>query len=85
LDAYGYNEVNDLVSYTPSSGASATYVYDGNGLLQSETVTSTTTNYTWSHKSAEGVARTTCAWRIVSCVPCIARYEAWGFPHGYLI
>jgi RHS repeat-associated protein len=47
---YGYDQTSDLLAVTPPSGSSssgATYTYDGNGELASETVGSTTSQFAW--------------------------------------
>ncbi|MGC1184984.1 MAG: RHS repeat domain-containing protein [Candidatus Dormiibacterota bacterium] len=43
-----YNAANELTSYQLGSGASTTYAYDGNGLRQSKTTGSSTTEFAWN-------------------------------------
>jgi RHS repeat-associated protein len=45
---FGWTQSNELKTITPSPGAATSYVYDGNGLLQSESTGSATTNFTWN-------------------------------------
>ena len=47
-NTYGWNQANQLSSVTPSVGEPTTlYSYDADGLLQTETTTAGTAQYTW--------------------------------------
>ncbi|MGC1184680.1 MAG: RHS repeat-associated core domain-containing protein [Candidatus Dormiibacterota bacterium] len=46
--ALAYNAANQLTSYQVGSGATTTYAYDGDGLRQSKTTGSSTTEFAWN-------------------------------------
>ena len=50
--SYTYNGVNELTQYQLGSGTATTYAYDGNGLRQSKTTGSTTTNFLWDESTS---------------------------------
>ena len=50
--ALSYNGANELTTFEVGSGPTTSYAYDGNGLRQSKTTGSATTQFTWNDSGA---------------------------------
>ncbi len=50
--SYTYNGTNELTQYQLGSGTATTYAYDGDGLRQSKTTGTTTTQYLWDESAS---------------------------------
>ncbi len=48
---YGYDEANQMTSYTAPSGTATTYAYNGDGLRTEKNVAGTTTQFAWDTQS----------------------------------